>query len=117
MSDEIIETEYGKIDKAALENLQDTFDTMDLLKVVDIIDKLRGKNESLYDLRTKVLSLHAMAHTIINDAEISITTDENILELADEIEWEIDEISELMDEFGDAKDIIHKVLELTPEFE
>lgn len=117
MSEELIKTEYGKVDRAALENLQESFDTMDLLKIVDIIDKLRGKNESLYELRTKVLSLHAMAHTIINDAEITITSDENIVDLADEIDWELDEISESMDDFDEAKRTIQKIMTLTPEFD
>jgi hypothetical protein len=47
------------VDGQALEKLQDSFDTTELLRAVDAIDQVRYRDD---DLRQDMLNLHGMAH-------------------------------------------------------
>jgi hypothetical protein len=63
-----------------LEKLQDTFDTTGLLRAVDAIDQVRYRDD---DLRRDMLTLHAMAHNLINQNYSSgMPKDQSIGELA-----------------------------------
>ena len=65
----------------ALENLQSTFDTTQLLKAVDDFDRLCAQWKK--ELRDELLRVHAMAHTVINDAPLSCAPgDEGLGEVA-----------------------------------
>ena len=59
----IVKTSFGAVDGQALEKLQDSFDTTELLRAVDAIDQVRYRGD---DLRQDMLDLHGMAHNLIN---------------------------------------------------
>jgi hypothetical protein len=59
----IVKTSFGAVDGQALEKLQDSFDTAELLRAVDAIDQVRYRDD---DLRQDMLNLHGMAHNLIN---------------------------------------------------
>jgi hypothetical protein len=76
----IVKTSFGTVDGQALEKLQDSFDTRELLRAVDAIDQLRYRDD---DLRQDMLNLHCMARNLINqDYSSGTPRDESIGELA-----------------------------------
>jgi hypothetical protein len=79
-------TAYGLVDSSALDELQASFDTSMLLKMVDEIDFAASAARGENSLREMVLRLHAMSHTVINGAGMTVGTDaETLPELADAI--------------------------------
>lgn len=81
-----ISTAYGLVDTAALDELQASFDTSMLLRMVDEIDAAASAAKGENSLREMVLRLHAMSHTVINGAGMSLGTEgETLPELADTI--------------------------------
>ena len=110
-----IETVYGQVDGKTLEQLQEEFDTYKLLDLIDEIDALRDRICDPDGMRAELLKLHAMAHTVINDAPLTMGTDDlTIWELADELATEfatfanqarrasslLDQLAKLMPEDG-----------------
>lgn len=61
-------TAYGRADKRALRDLQDTYDTSGLLRMVDELDAILVEAREEDGLRDRLLRLHGMAHTVINGA-------------------------------------------------
>lgn len=89
-SDDTIETAYGRLDRATLREVQDTYDTTALLRMVDELDALLVGAREEDGLRDMLLRLHGMAHTVINGAGMSVPTDEESLpELAFDISAEV----------------------------
>ena len=83
----IVKTSFGAVDGRALEKLQESFDTMGLLRGVDAIDQVRYRDE---ELRQDMLKLHGMAHNLINhDYGSGMRGDESIGELAWRLTGEI----------------------------
>lgn len=79
-------TAYGLVDSIALDKLQASFDTSMLLRMVDEIDAAASAARGENSLREMVLRLHAMSHTVINGAGMSVGTDDETLpELAEAI--------------------------------
>ena len=110
-----IETVYGRVDGKTLEQLQEEFDTYKLLDLIDEIDALRDRICDPDGMRAELLRLHAMAHTVINDAPLTMGTDDlTIWEHADELATEfatfanqarrasslLDQLAKLMPEDG-----------------
>lgn len=90
-------TAYGLVDSAALGELQASFDTSMLLRMVDEIDVCASAARGENSLREMVLRLHAMTHTVINGAGMSVDTDaETLPELAEAIVEEMTETAERM---------------------
>ena len=86
--EELIQTPYGMVRLRALEALQSSFDTTALLKTIDVLDRfsMQWKQE----LRDDLLRLHAMAHTVINEAPLSCPPgDEPLEEMAASIAEEL----------------------------
>ncbi|MFJ4294222.1 Tn3 family transposase post-transcriptional regulator TnpC [Cupriavidus sp. NPDC089707] len=75
-SDETVETAYGRLDRAALRQAQDTYDTAILLRMVDELDALLADARAEDGLRDMLLRLHGMAHTVINGAGMTVATGE-----------------------------------------
>jgi hypothetical protein len=83
----IVKTSFGAVDGQALEKLQDSFDTTELLRAVDAIDQVRYRDD---DLRQDMLDLHGMAHNLINqDYSSGTPRDESIGELAERLTGDI----------------------------
>uniref|UniRef100_UPI003F496893 Tn3 family transposase post-transcriptional regulator TnpC n=1 Tax=Cupriavidus yeoncheonensis TaxID=1462994 RepID=UPI003F496893 len=78
-SNETVETAYGRLDRAALRQAQDTYDTTILLRMVDELDGLLADACAEDGLRDMLLRLHGMAHTVINGAGMTVTTGEETL--------------------------------------
>jgi hypothetical protein len=73
-----LETPYGIVDADALESLQQRYDTTVIQQAVDLFDNL--------------LRLHAMAHTVINGASLSCSTDD--LTLVEQADCTIEELED-----------------------
>jgi len=85
-SDSVIETAYGLLDRAALEQAQDSYDTTALLRTVDQLDRMLVEAREADGLRDTVMRLHGMAHTVINGAGMTVPTGEDSLpELASDV--------------------------------
>ena len=78
----IVKTSFGAVDGQALEKLQDSFDTTELLRAVDAIDQVRYRDD---DLRQDMVNLHGMAH--LEQAYEAVKPLESLLTDPDE-EWE-----------------------------
>lgn len=91
MSDaDTVVTAYGRLDKAALEHAQNSFDTTTVLKMVDELDAMVEAVRDRDGLRERLLRLHAMAHTVINGAGMSVAANrESLPELAGDLVSEI----------------------------
>ena len=73
-ADDTIETPHGRLDRAALQALENSYDTRRLLKTVEQLDQLLGAARNEGGLRDVLLRLHGMAHTVINGAGLSADT-------------------------------------------
>lgn len=94
-SEDTIGTPYGRLDRAALLALENTYDTRVLLSTVDQLDKVLGAARGQDGLRDMLLRLHRMAQTVINGAGLTGDTGgETLPELA------VDTTSELRELIG-----------------
>ncbi|WP_279635316.1 Tn3 family transposase post-transcriptional regulator TnpC, partial [Cupriavidus lacunae] len=73
-----IETPYGAVDADALQSLRQRYDTLVIQRAVDQFDSLRARCGP-DGLRDDLLRLHGMAHTVINGAILSYSTDDMTL--------------------------------------
>jgi hypothetical protein len=79
-----IHTAYGPVWRRGLEQLQETFDTREILDILDLVDRFSSRSRE--GLRAELLRLHAMAHTVINDAERTVGhAGRDLAELAHEL--------------------------------
>lgn len=83
----IVETAYGTVDAHVLAELQGSFATSDLLVAVDTIQAREARQKWL---RGCLLRLHAMASHLINGTPQTVTGQEPIWQLAEEIGDELD---------------------------
>ncbi|EKZ97702.1 hypothetical protein D769_19018 [Cupriavidus sp. HMR-1] len=89
-SEDTVETAYGRLDRAALQQAQDTYDTTLLLRMVDDLDAMLAEARAEDGLRDMVLRLHGMAHTVINRARMTVATgEESLPELAFDTQAEV----------------------------
>ena len=108
-----IETVYGRVDGKTLEQLQEEFDTYKLLDLIDEIDALRDRICDPDGMRAELLKLHAMAHTVINDAPLTMGTDDlTIWELADELATEF---ATFANQARRASSLLDRLAKLMPE--
>jgi hypothetical protein len=78
-----VATAYGPLDKAALLEAQNRYDTRGLLQAVDELDELVAAVTAEDGVRDMLLRLHGTAHTMIDGAELSVATNrETLPELA-----------------------------------
>lgn len=99
--DDLVPTPYGSVRVRTLQTLQSTFDTRDLLSAVDDLDRFYAQWEK--ELRADVLRVHAMAHSVINDAPLSCTSgEEGVGEIA----------ASLADEFQEGSSVFTLVVSL-----
>jgi hypothetical protein len=83
----IVETEHGALDADVLAELRQSFATADLLTAIDTFDAGAGRQKWL---RACLLRLHAMANHLINGAPQTVTGEETVWQLAEEIGDELD---------------------------
>lgn len=84
-------TPFGVLDSAALQEARQTFDTGQLLRMVDELDAFVHLARQEGGLRDGLLRLHSMAQTVLLGAGLSTPADESLVELACELESDIRE--------------------------
>ena len=108
-----VDTAVGLVDAKTFEELEENFDTQRILELVDELDELRERVCDPDGLRADLLRLHAMAHTLVNGAPLTINADDqSIWELADDLESELTEIA---DNAKQAASIPRPLIRLAPE--
>lgn len=109
------ETYYGTVNSKKLLELQQSFDTLQILAAVDAIDELRYRICEPELMRDELLLLHSMAHTLINgDSTMNVPRGMCIWEVAQELEMEIADFVTKLDAIAD---ILEKLGELAPDEE
>ncbi|NNB83828.1 Tn3 family transposase post-transcriptional regulator TnpC [Pseudomonas aeruginosa] len=68
-------TPYGEVDAAALEQFRNTFDTSQLLRLIDGLDVCLAEMGGVIALRDELLRLHAMALTLVEGAAPAVPTE------------------------------------------
>lgn len=68
-------TPYGEVDAAALERLRDSFDTSQLLRLIDRLDACLADLGGIATVRDELLRLHAMALTIVEGGAPVVSTE------------------------------------------
>jgi len=92
-SEDTIATPYGRLDRTALLELENTYDTRVLLTAVDQLDKVLGAARDQDGLRDMLLRLHRMTQTVINGAGLAGDTGgETLPELAFDTTSELREL-------------------------
>jgi hypothetical protein len=81
-----VRTAYGLLDEQGLLDLQNSYDTRQLLVMVEGLDRLVGDWRREDGLRDAVLRLHGMAHTVINGALLAPSANRETLP---ELAWDI----------------------------
>src|SRR5262245_18369291 len=81
------ETNHGVVDATVLSELRQGFVTSDLVSAVDALEACKARQKWL---RACILRLHAMATHLINDAPQTVSGEEPIWQLAEEIGDELD---------------------------
>jgi hypothetical protein len=81
-----VETPYGRLDRAALTQARESYDTAALLRIIGELDELMSAVSRDVGLADLLLRLHSMAHTVIDGAAMSVAADDETLpELAQEV--------------------------------
>ena len=104
-------TAYGEVDAEALDALRASYDTTTLLALVDRLDRLRPFF-SADCLRDKVLRLHAMAHTVLNGAPLSIPAEGT--DVSVHVEDLLQEFSAVVEALDLAFDTVRPLADLAP---
>jgi hypothetical protein len=91
MSDQTVSTPYGLMDRAALQEAQQSFDTGVLLTMVEQLDRFTSGAREQDGLRDQLLLLHRLAHTVINGSGLAGSSNETLPELATDILMEVSE--------------------------
>ncbi|MAZ10966.1 MAG: transposase [Sutterellaceae bacterium] len=100
------------VDKAVLENLRDGYSSDQILQLVDVIDAIRARLADPDGVRADLLRLHAMAHTVINGATLTVAPNEtDVWEMADEMATEFKDWIALL---SHAVDRLTPLAELVP---
>ena len=108
-------TPYGEVDAAALERLRDSFDTSQLLRLVDRLDACLAELGGIIAVRDELLRLHAMALTIVEGAAPAVPT-ENACVWAEAESLQMD-LEALVSWARSAQLIIAPLINLSPQHE
>ncbi|WP_407074095.1 MULTISPECIES: Tn3 family transposase post-transcriptional regulator TnpC [unclassified Pseudomonas] len=65
-------TPYGEVDAKALDSLRVSYDTSQLLNLVDRLDACLAEIGGIGGIRDNFLRLHAMAMTILEDSPLAV---------------------------------------------
>lgn len=92
-----VSTPYGTVDQATLEKLRSEYATGQLIQLVDLLDAICARLAEPDGIRADLLRLHAMAHTVINGAALTVVPDEtSVWEMAEELVTEFKDWMELL---------------------
>jgi hypothetical protein len=104
------------VNAEVLEELRESFDTMEILDALDVIDSIRSRVCDIEDMRRDFFLLHGQAHALINGDFSDSGGKEGyaIWELADEMETDI---GEWADGLRKIARMLDKLVMLVPEEE
>lgn len=68
-------TPYGEVDAIALDRLRASFDTSQILRLVDQLDACLADLGGVVAVRDELLKLHAMALTLVEGAPLTVPTE------------------------------------------
>ena len=106
-----IPTPYGRVREDALERLRSSFDTSRLLTAVDQADQFCSQWRDA--LRSDLLALHAMAHTVINGAPLATPPgDETLAEMAASLSLALGDAAEAQ---RDLVRMLRQIADLAPD--
>lgn len=106
-------TPCGEVDAAALEKLRDSFDTSQLLGLVDRLDASLADVGGMISLRGDLLKLHTMAQALIEGTLPPLTTEEScVWEVAESVQLDLEMLSSWI---RTAQMVIAPLVDLMPE--
>ncbi|WP_316149643.1 Tn3 family transposase post-transcriptional regulator TnpC [Cupriavidus sp. BIC8F] len=87
------QTPYDPVDTEALRCLRDSFDTREILRIVDLVDTIRTRLCEPEGIRDDLLQLHGTAHTVLNGASlVSGAANPGLVEQAESILEELEDL-------------------------
>ncbi|SDP98692.1 Tn3 family transposase post-transcriptional regulator TnpC [Ectopseudomonas guguanensis] len=87
-------TPCGEVDAAALEKLRNSFDTSQLLGLVDRLDTSLAEMGGMIALRDDLLKLHTMALALVEGTLPPVTTEEScVWEVAESVQLDLETLS------------------------
>ena len=104
-------TDYGTVDQQVLDQLRGTFDTSRLLTAIEVVDCCRAGEAERATLHSSLRCLHDMASHLIDDAPVTIVSEQPIWQLAEEI---LDEIEESHIELSGIVRLVDQIAALRP---
>lgn len=108
-----VKTIGGMVNAKVLEELQEDFDTTQILDAVDTIDEIRYRICDPEGMRDDLLRLHGLAHALINgDHSNASEEDGPIWQLADELE---EQISDWIDKLRNLTGMLDQLVSLMPD--
>jgi hypothetical protein len=108
-----VKTIGGVVNAKVLEELQEEFDTTQILDAVDTIDEIRYRICDPEGMRDDLLRLHGLAHALINGDYSNVSEEDGpIWELADDLE---DQISDWIDKLRNLTGMLDQLVSLMPD--
>lgn len=105
-------TPYGDVDAKARAFLRENYDTSRLLAAVELLDVLQPLFAVEGGLRDDLLRLHAMAHTVLNGAPLTVSPSKTDLwEAAQET---VEDLSRIRDVMQEIASIVRPLEDLEP---
>jgi len=106
-------TPCGEVDAAALDKLRNSFDTSQLLELVDRLDSSLAEMGGMIALRDDLLKLHTMALALVEGTLPPVTTEEScVWEVAESVQLDLETFSSWI---RTAQMMIALLVDLAPE--
>lgn len=106
-------TSCGEVDAAALETLRNSFDTSQLLGLVDRLDVSLAEVGGMIAVRDDLLKLHTMAKTLVEGTLSQATTEDScVWEVAESVLLDLEALSSWI---RTAQMMIAPLVDLVPE--
>ena len=109
----VTSTHFGNVDTAALEHLGSTYDTRGLLDAVDIVDQVGGELTGPDGLRDTLLSIHGMAHALLNGASSTPSRYEDTL--PEQVLGALELIDDFMEQLAHVRELLEPLEALRPD--
>jgi hypothetical protein len=100
-TEDTVETPYGRLDRAALTQARESYDTAGLLRTVGELDEWIATVQGEDGLADLLLRLHSMARTVMNGAPMDVAGGEETLpDLALDLTMDLEEAIARLQEWG-----------------
>ncbi|PMV97086.1 MULTISPECIES: Tn3 family transposase post-transcriptional regulator TnpC [unclassified Pseudomonas] len=109
-------TPYGEVDAKALDSLRASYETSQLINVVDRLDACLAEIGGIGSIRDDLLRLHAMALTVLDGAPLTIPT-ADVDSIWEEAERLQDELVALSSCLNATYEQLSALVELTPDYQ